>query len=222
MRIFVVLIISLFSIINLKSQSTVFFFFFQLSNKAKIINGKDKLYEALLNDLNFPNHMVFVPQVTVLIGCIEVLPNGEFNRVFSLNAIDNLFLAEFESLVRKSKVTWANNNDTNYLVIPIEFRNTPVEAYVTDYGFMPDYFEDPIVCLAEYDLEITSDLDLVYRFENLLKQRKLSKALKVLETIINRKPFKEVYYVKKIRLLTYLDELEKAAVDERKVEIMFR
>ncbi len=211
MKILYVFTISLLSVICLKTQTTVFLWHENLSNKATILSGGDRLYEALLNDLHFSNHMIFTPQVTVMIGCIEVLPDGGLNRVFSLNEVDNLFLAEFESVVRKSKINWAANKDTTYLIIPVEFRNMPVESYVTDYNFIPDYFEDPIVCLGEYDLDIISDLDLVYSYEQFMNQRKLTKALKILEMIINRKPFKEVYYIKKIRLLTYLDELDDAA-----------
>lgn len=195
-----------------------------LRNKAEIQNGNNQLSEELLENIKYPVQLQYLPDVTILIACIEISPDGKVLRVFSLNPKADLYLLEFDRIIRSLDIKWISpNSDTCYYVQPIEFRTVPESEYETDYYFKPEYIHDPVVCLSNFHADnFTSDKEHVNRYEEYLKKRKYSRAMEELDLLINRNPFKEIFYIKKERLYTYMGKIDEAIQVENKIKILFQ
>jgi tetratricopeptide (TPR) repeat protein len=195
-----------------------------LSNRAEIVEGEIVLDSLILQLLRFPDQLVNIPQVSIVLACIEVTAEGEILRIFSLNDSDILFLSEINRVVSKSNFSWkTENSDTGYFILPIEFRNVVEEEYETDYYFKPKYIHNPIICFSTYPTDLLPpDTILINSYENYLHQHKYNKAMNELDILINRQPFKEIYYIKKIRLYTYMGKIEEAILEQKKAEEIFR
>jgi hypothetical protein len=196
----------------------------KLPNKAVVVGGEDFMYNLLLEELRFPDAYLNIPVVSIVLACIEIDARGNVVRFFSLNDSDPYFVSEINRVISRNELKWSVPcGDTSYFIIPIEFRNVVEEKYKTDYYFMPGYIHKPVTCFSTLPVEdFVPDSIHVNSFESYLKQNKYGKAMKELNILINRQPFKEIFYIKKIRLYTYSGKLEEARIEKVKLENLFR
>lgn len=196
----------------------------KLPNRAIVVGGEDSMYNFLLEELRFPDAYLYTPVVSIVLACVEVDATGKVIRFFSLNDSDPYFVSEINRVFSKNELNWSvPSGDTSYFIIPIEFRNVVEEEYITDYYFMPGYMRKPVTCFSTFPVQdFVQDSIHVNSFENFMKQNKYGKAMKELNILINRQPFKEIFYIKKIRLYTYSGKIEEARIEQIKIDYLFR
>ncbi len=221
-RTFTIIVLIVVQTISLKSQSG-FTGIEKLYNKAEYLDGKDKIFELLYQNIQFPTEIITEPVVTVMVGVIEISPKGEITRIFSLNDCDPPFISEFRRRVSRIDNKWkSNGTDTTYFIVPIEFRNVPEELYQTEYLNKPDFINDPIVCMLDMPAYgFLNDTVYLRSYEESLFQHKYYRSMMDLNLLINRQPFNVDLYIKKIRLLTYSGNSESARIEEIKARLLF-
>lgn len=195
----------------------------KLHNQASIVEGEEILYALILDQLRFPDALRSMPVVSIVIACFEIDPQGKIIRFFSLNDTDLYFVSEINRIFSKTDLNWTVSlEDTSYFILPIEFRNVVEEEYETDYYFMPKFIHKPVTCFSTFPVcNFIPDSVHVNLYEHFMQMNKYGKALKELNTLINRQPFKEIFYIKKIRLYTYMGKIEEARIEQRKVNELF-
>jgi hypothetical protein len=218
---FIIVLISFF-IESALSQSN-FIGYEKLYNRAEYGSGNEKIIEYLYQSLQFPPELLMEPMVSVMIGVIEVSPSGKTIRVFSLNNTEPTLVNEFRRKISRLEDKWeGNNKDTTYFIIPIEFRNVSEDVCQPEYIEKPDFMFNPIVCMLDLPANgFKSDTVHMKCYEDFLYQHKYNKAMAEVDLLINRQPFNKELYIKKIRLYTYVDDLEGARIEEIKARLLF-
>jgi hypothetical protein len=195
----------------------------KLYNTAQYVQGNDKIVQFLYQNIQFPFELLTEPTVTVLIGVVEISPAGKTLRIFSLNDIEPPFINEFRRQMSKLDDSWiSNGKDTTYFIIPLEFRNVPEELCQPEYLDKPEFINNPLVCILDMPANgFVNDTVYLKSYEDLLYQHKYNKALANINLLINRQPFNKDLYLKKIQLLTYMDNLKNAKLEEIKTRLIF-